>query len=586
MRTVVDPISFEVIKNGLDSIADEMAIVLMRSAYSPIVRDSLDYSTAICDHRGFMLAQGLTTPLHLGSFPDAMRHLVQEFGGRMRPGDVFTLNDPYGSGGMHLPDIYVIKPIFVEGRVEGYAATVAHHTDVGGISPGSNSIHSTEIYQEGLRIPLLKLYDEGRPNDTLFAVIEKNVRVPVKVLGDVRAQVAACRNGERALAGLVAKYGAPTFRTYLDEVLNYAERLMRAEISALPDGVYEFTDFIDGLGEEPEPITFHVKVTVNGDCIIVDWGGSSPQVPGGLNSPIPFTRSATYLAVRCIVDPAIPNSEGYMRPIEVIAPPGTIMNPVLPAPCAARGITGYRMFDTLLGALSQAVPDRIPAACEGGASIPSIGGYQNGQPFVYVETILGTWGGRPNRDGAEGMSHPGANQSNQPIELIEAELPLRVQRYGLVQDSGGPGKHRGGLALVREYRVVAEEASFTIRSDRRTHLPYGLQGGKPGTPSSNILNPGPSQILLPPLPMRSMPLKRGDVFCHTLAGGGGYGDPLERDPHMVLEDVLDEKVTLEFVRREYGVVIEPTTMTVDVDATHHLRGLINARRSAGRRPAP
>jgi N-methylhydantoinase B len=508
----LDPITFEVIKNALDSIADEMAIVLMRSAYSPIVRDSLDYSTAICDYQGRMVAQGLTTPLHLGSFPDAMSHLIKEYSGRIRPGDIFTLNDPYGSGGMHLPDIYVIKPIFWNGAVEGYAATLAHHTDVGGLSPGSNSIHSTEIYQEGLCIPLMKLHDEGKPNETLFSIIEKNVRVPVKVMGDLRAQVAACNNGEKTFVNLLEKYSGPVLREYLDEILDYAERLMRAEIAALPDGTYEFTDYIDGLGESPKPIVFHVEVTVKADSIVVDWTGSSRQVKGGLNSPIPYTRSASYLAVRCVVDSAIPNSEGYMRPIQVIAPPGTITNPTSPAPCAARGIAGFRMFDTLLGALSLAVPKRVPAAGEGGASIPSIGGYQDGELFVYVETILGTWGGRPNQDGTDGVSHPGANQSNQPIELIEAELPLRVQRYGLVQDSGGPGKYRGGLSLVREYRLLADEAVLTVRSDRRIHLPYGLQGGRPGTPSWSVLNAGPDQLVLPALPMQAIPLKKGDVF--------------------------------------------------------------------------
>jgi N-methylhydantoinase B len=575
-----DPITFEVIKNALDSIADEMAIVLMRSAYSPIVRDSLDYSTAVCNRDGVMVAQGLTTPLHLGSFPDAMRHLVTRYGGRMRPGDVFALNDPYGAGGIHLPDIYVIKPIFCGEAVEGYAATVAHHTDVGGISPGSNSIHSTEIYQEGLRIPLLKLYDAGEPNETLFSLIERNVRVPVKVLGDVRAQVAACGNGERTFGDLLTKYGAPVLQDYLEEVVNFAERRMRAEIGALPDGVYEFTDFIDGLGDDPDPIVFHVRVTIAGETISVDWAGTSPQVKGGINSPLPFTRSATYLAIRSLVDPAIPNSEGYMKPIRVSAPPGTIVNPLLPGPCAARGITGYRMFDTMLGALSQAIPDRVPSAGEGGASLPSIGGYENGKPFVHVETILGTWGARPSRDGYEGISHPGANQSNQPIELIEAELPLRVRRYGLVKDSGGAGRYRGGLALIREYQILAEEASFTIRSDRQIHLPYGLHGGWPGTPSRNVVNPGPGERVLPPLPMQALSLKRGDVFCHTLPGGGGFGDPLERDPHMVLEDVLDEKLSADYARRVYGVVIDLDRMRIDPDGTGRLRKEMAASRGA------
>jgi N-methylhydantoinase B len=571
MKHTIDPITFEVIKNALDSIADQMAIVLIRSAYSAIVRDTVDFSTAFCDRKGRMLAQGLTTPLHLGSFPDAMRHLVQEYGGRMKPGDIFTLNDPYGAGGMHLPDIYAIKPIFFEGQVEGFAATLAHHTDVGGISPGSNSIHSTEIYQEGIRIPLLKLYDRGQPNETLFSLIRKNVRVPVKVLGDIRAQVAACYTAEKAFLELLQKHGPATLRLYMEEMLDYAERLMRAEIEALPDSVYEFTDFIDGLGKDPEPIRFHVQLTIEGDTITVDWTGSSAQVQGGINSPIPFTRSATYLAVRSMIARDLPNSEGYMRPIQVLAPLGSIMNPREPAACGARGITGFRMIDTVLGALAQAVPERVPAAGEGGASLPSIGGYQDGKPFVYVETILGTWGGRPHRDGSEGVSNLGANQSNQPIELIEAELPLEVQQYGLLPDTGGAGQYRGGLSLMREYRLLAEQAVLTVRSDRRKHTPYGLQGGKPGTPSWNIVNPGPNQRILPTLPMEAVQLKQGDVFRHILAGGGGYGDPLKREPRMVLEDVLNDKVTLAYARREYGVVIDPDSRTLDLEATKRLR---------------
>jgi N-methylhydantoinase B len=573
----VDPITFEVLKSAFDSIADQMAITLMRSAYSAIVRDSVDYSTGFCDSQGRLLAQGLTTPLHLGSFPAAMRRLVAERAGRMQPGDVFAFNDPYGAEGVHLPDIYVIKPIFHAGVVEGFATTLAHHTDVGGIAPGSNSIHSTEIYQEGLRIPLLKLYDRGEPNETMFRIIEQNVRVPVKVLGDLRAQVAACLAAEKAYLPMVEKYGPATLRRYHDELLDDAERRMRAAIATVPDGVYAFTDRIDGLGEEPEPLVFRVTVTVRGDEMDVDWTGSSPQVKAGINSPMPFTRSAAYVAIRCAIAPHLPNSEGYMRPIRVSAPVGTIMNPVLPGACAARGITGYRMIDAILGALSEAVPEQVPAAGEGGSSLPSVGGYQDGKAFVHVETILGAWGGRPTADGEEGVPNPGANQSNQPIELIEAELPLEATQYALLPDSGGPGRFRGGLGLVREYRLLADEAVWTMRSDRRAHRPYGVQGGKPGASSWNILNPGPGQRVLPTLPMESVALKRGDVMHMTLAGGGGYGSPLERDPASVLEDYLDEKITLDHAGREYGVVIDPEALRVDEPATAALRRRMGQR---------
>ncbi|HEY3080605.1 MAG TPA: hydantoinase B/oxoprolinase family protein [Chloroflexota bacterium] len=553
-----DPVTFEVIANALDSIADQMAITLMRSAYSPIVRDSLDYSTAVFDRAGRMLAQGLTTPLHLGSFPDAMRHLIATHGGRMKPGDVFSFNEPYGHGGMHLPDIYAIRPLFWEGRVEGYAAALAHHTDVGGLTPGSNSIHSTEIFQEGLRIPLLKLYDGGEPNETLFAILRQNVRVPDKVIGDLRAQVAACLAAERGYAELLAGYGPEQLHDYFEALLDHAEARMRGAIAAVPDGTYRFEDYIDGLGDEPKPIVLRVAVTVAGDRVIVDWTGSNEQVKAGINAPVPFTRSATYLVLRSVVGRGLGmNNEGYMRPIEVVAPPGTIVNPLEPAACATRGIVGYRMADCLLGALAQAVPDRVPAANEGGATLPSIGGRHQGRPFIYVETVLGAWGGRPDRDGLEGVANLCANQSNQPIELVEAENPLEVTRYELRPDSGGPGRFRGGLGLTREYRLLADEADLTVRSDRRDHPPYGLQGGRTGAPSANYLN----GQLLPTLPMRAIPLKKGDLFRHDMAGGGGFGDPLERDPARVREDVLDGKVSVEAARRDYGVRVDPASLT-------------------------
>ncbi len=581
MTRSIDPVTFEVVKNALDSIADEMALVIMRSAHSAICRDSLDYSTAVCDGQGRMVAQGLLTALHLGSFPFAMQILIEQYGENMRPGDIFAVNDPYGGGGMHLPDIYLTMPIFHEGTVEGYATTLVHHTDVGGITPGGTAVHATEIYQEGLRIPLLKLHDGGRPSEMLLTIIEKNVRVPKKVLGDLRAQVAACHAGGKAFVELLERYGAPVLRDYLDEMHDYAERVMRDEIRSLPDGAYDFTDYIDGFGHTPEPVVFQVKMTVDGDDITADWTGTSPQVKAAINAPGPFIYSATYLALRCMVRAAIPNAEGYMRPIKVIAPPGSIVNPHLPAAANARGITGFRAADTVLGALAKAVPERVPAAGEGGAANPSIGGRHNGEPFVFTESFLGSWGGRPDRDGVDGLANLAANQSNQPIEFIESDNPIEVVRYGLVKDSGGPGKYRGGMAITREWRLLADEAVFTIRSDRRRHQPYGLAGGKSGTPSFNILNPGADQQVLPVLPRESTDLRKGDSVCHTLPGAGGYGDPLERDPAMVLEDVLDDKFGLDYVKREFGVVIDAGTMTVNESATRRLR---KRKAAAGRRP--
>jgi len=565
----MNPFLLEIVKNALETIADELALIVMRTAYSSIVRDAMDFSTAICDRQGRTLAQGLTTPLHLGSFFAAMQNLlaVAARGGGAKAGDVYIFNDPYLAAGQHLPDIYIVKPIFIGGELEGWATTVAHHNDVGGIVPGSNAIGSTEIYQEGLRLPVLKLADAGRENSALWDVIAANVRVPDKVIGDLRAQIAACHVGEREFGALFVRYGSPLLREAFTAVHDYAERLTRAEIGEIPDGVYRFENHIDGFGEDPEPIPFRVALTVKGDRAIVDWTGTSPQVPAGINSPVPFTYAAVYTALRSVLSSDIPNAQGFTRPIEVVAPLGTIANPRPPAACGARGITGFRMIDCLMGALAQAVPERVPADGSGGSTLPSIGGLHNGRAFVNVETLMGTWGAAPTHDGQEGVAHLGANQSNVPIEMIEAEYPIRIEQYGLVADSGGPGKYRGGLSMVREYRLLADEAVLSVRSDKRRFPPFGLHGGRPGAPSMNIVN---GKTVLPTLMMKPYPLKKGDVFRHQLAGGGGYGDPYQRELELVQRDAMQGRVTLAHAREVYGVVLN-ADFSVDARASAALR---------------
>jgi len=581
MRTDFDPITFEVVKSGLDSIADQMALVLMRSAYSPIVRDSLDYSTAVFDRDGRMVAQGLMTALHMGSFPIAMRNLIATYGGRMKPGDMYLFNDPYGSGGMHLPDFYLIKPIFEGDQIEGYATALVHHTDVGGIAPGAIATHAVDIYQEGIRIPLLKLYDAGVLNDTLISILTTNVRVPKKVMGDLRAQISACHRGEHGFLELKRRYDPETFQRYLGLMQDVAESRMREAIAALPDGTYTFLDHIDGIGEDPAPIRFQLKVTIKGDEAVVDWTGTSPQVKAAINAPGPFVYSATYIGFRCLVQGSIPNAEGYMRPIKVIAPKGSIVNPDLPAAANARGITGFRVLDTVLGALAKAVPDRIPACGEGGAMNFGVGGVDKGGPYVFAETMMGAWGGRADRDGIDGASNLAANQTNQPIEILESENPLQITRYGFIPDSGGPGKHRGGLALAREYRLLADEGMMTFRTDRRAFPPYGINGGRSGTPSWNLLNPGrKSQRVLPVLPLEPYDMRKDDIFLHVLPGPGGNGSPLDRDPARVREDVLDEKITAAYARDVYGVALRGRDRKVDAKATAALRKRM-ARRKAG-----
>ncbi len=579
-RVATDPLTLEVIKNALSSVADEMALMVMRSAYSPVVRDTMDYSTALCDRHGQVIAQGLTLAVQLGTFPTAMRYVLDEYGDSAQPGDVYVTNDPYGYGGQHLPDIYVIKPIFIDGELEGWSATMAHHSDVGGITPGSVAVHASEIYQEGLRMPLLKLFDAGVENTTLFRVIEKNTRQPVAVLGDLRAQVAACRAGERGLTEIIRRYGADTVHSYTDELQRLGERLMRAEISALPDGEYRFVDWIDGVGADPEPLRIEVLVRIAGDELSIDFTGTAPQVDASINCPVGLVRAACYCAIKGIAERDIPNCEGYMRPIQIRTPEGTIVNPLPPAACGARGVIGYRVYDAIMGALAQGVPDRVIAAGEGGPTLISFGGYEDGHPFVLTEVIVGTWGARAGRDGLEGVSNPLANLSNQPVELVEADLPLEVVRYGLVPDSGGPGRFRGGLAYLREFRVLAERAVLTIRSDRRFHPPFGLFGGHPGAPSDNILVTADGTEHLPGMPMSAIPVRRGDVYCHVSAGGGGFGSPLERDPQAVLEDVLDGKVSADAARDLYGAVLSFDPPSVDEESTAALRRSLRASQDA------
>jgi N-methylhydantoinase B len=564
-----DPVTLEVIKNNLDSIADQIALVLMRSAYSPIVRDSLDYSTGVCDRHGRFVAQGLTTALHLGSFPFAMANLMERVGATMKPGDVYIFNDPYGSGGMHLPDIYLVKPVFIDGAVEGFATALVHHADVGGIAPGAMAVYATEIFQEGLRIPLLKLYDGGRLNETVTALIEANVRIPRQVLGDLRAQIAGVNRGEQAMLDLIRKYGVEEFRTYCQLLHEAAETGMRAVIRAIPDGVYDAEDFIDGLGEDPRPIRFRLRMTVSGDDVQLDWTGTSPQVRAAINAPGPFVHSGSYLAFRCLAGPELPNAQGYTLPIKVHAPSGTIVNPTLPAAANARGIVGFRVFDTVMQALGKAIPDRISAGGEGGAINFSVGGVMNGEHYVFGETTMGAWGGRPRLDGVDGAANLAANQSNQPIELIEAQNPLRIEQYGFLEDSGGPGQHRGGLAIVRQYTFLAPASTLTFRSDRRSHLPAGVGKGLAGTPNLNLLLKDGAERELPVLPMEGYEVAHGDGFFQIVPGAGGYGNPLERDPEAVTDDLRDGKITQDYAREVYGVVAR--NGIADLEQTRRLR---------------
>ena len=573
-----DPIGFELFKNTLLSIADEMALTILRTAYSGVLKDNMDYSTAFCDADGKTVAQGLTLPAHLSSFPDALAATIKRYGDRMRPGDIYALNDPF-EGGMHLPDVFILKPIFHEGERVAFAATICHQTDMGGRVAGSNASDSTEIFQEGLRIPPVKMYDAGEPNETLFRLIEKNVRMPVRVFGDMRAQLAACHIAEEAFLRLVARHGLKYVVTTMQEVVDYTERVTRAALVDLPDGRWSFTDYIDDDGIEfGKPIPLTVTITKRGDHMVCDWTGTSPQVKGAINNTYSFTRAATYTALKSVLPGEILCNAGFYRPIEVIAPAGTIANAVPPAACAARGLTGFRMLDTVFGALAQMLPDRVIAASEGGNTGVSIGGYYaDRSPFIFVEFICSAWGGRPWADGLDGNANLFANMSLPSAEVTETEQPLEILCSELIQDVGGPGRHRGGLSIRRAYRLLEDEAILQVRADRRTFRPYGLYGGSPGKPSRNLLTSGGQERELT-AKVTMTPMRKGDVFVHEQPGPGGWGDPLERDPARVGRDVANELVSLESARDDYGVVLDPATLAVDEAATARRRTELRAAR--------
>jgi N-methylhydantoinase B len=571
-----DPITFEVLRNGLDAIADEMAYTIVRSARSTMIKDCMDYSASLCTAGGELIAQAVNIPVMMCSTPDALLPTIAKFKGDLAPGDCLILSDPY-EGGSHLPDIFMFMPIFHKDRLVAFSSTCAHHVDVGGMAPGSASSEATEIFQEGLRIPILKLYERSRPNKAIYELILRNVRFPSMLQGDLEAQRSACLIGERQVQRMIERYGVDTVVNGMQALLDYSERLCREEIAKMPDGTYEFVDYIDEDGMDPDPIPIRLKLTISGDRVTADFSESAPQVRGSLNCSLSVTKASTFTAVKCFCRTPFPPNSGFFRPIEVIAPEGTVVNVAFPGATFMRGLTIYRINNVLFGALAKAMPERAIAADEGGTSIVLMEGEDhNRERFIYMETISGAWGGRANLDGIDTASNITGLQSNTPAEVLETEYPIELVQYGYVQDSGGAGRFRGGLGLVREYRYVAERGTLQMRADRVKFAPYGIYGGKPGGRCKNVYDPYGSNVTLESK-VKNRSLRAGDVVRHVMAGAGGYGWPFERDIELVVRDVLDEKVSLAAARNEYGVVIDAKTLQADLPASRRLRAEMRAK---------
>lgn len=558
----VDITTVEVIKGALIYAAEEMGIALKKSAYSPNIKERMDHSCAIFNHRRELIAQAEHIPVHLGSMALAVRVGLETYGGELEPGDMLLLNDPYISG-THLPDLTLIAPVFSEGEVVAYAANKAHHTDVGGKTPGSLAADSTELYQEGLIIPPVKLVRRGVIEPDIQALIRSNVRTPEVQMGDVRAQIAANNTGARRVAELVEQYGVDTLHEAMDQTMDYSERRMRDEISAMPDGVYSALDYMEDILPGGGDVEIAVTVTKRGDEITFDYSGTSGQVERPVNAPLGVTVAGIYFTLISVTDPSIPVNDGCFRPITLRVPLGCMMNPVRPAPVAGGNVeTSQRNVDVLMKAFSQILPGKVPAAGQGTMNNITIGGVlPDGQPWTFYETIGGGSGGRPTGDGVDGVHVNMTNTMNTPIEALEAYLPLRFRAYSLRTDSGGPGKHRGGCGIERTWVLTSDKAVLSVMGERHKIPPWGLQGGKPGATGIYILRRASGEEDV--LPSKcTVEIRRGDTLMILTPGGGGFGDPLMRPVEKVVADVANGLVSHESAEADYGVVVDPETYEV------------------------
>ncbi len=540
----VDPVLLEIVSHALVSAAEEMSITVWRTSRSTTVRELLDYSTAVFDGEGRNVAQAARMPVHLNSMELCLQQIIAHHLplDRWHEGDVVVTNDPY-CGGQHLPDFLAFKPVFVDGRRIAITCVLIHHVDVGGGAAGGYNAHAVEIFQEGLRLPPVKIVRRDEMMDDLFATILQNVREPETFRGDFLSQVAALEVGARAIRALAGRYSVDTLSSVGAALLDHSERAMRAALTALPDGVYEAEDFVDGDGIDEGQKRIAVTLTISGDTVAIDFAGSSPQARGPINATMATTKSAVYYAVIAASGIEATANSGCYRPIAVTAPQGSLVNAGFPAPVSMRMLTGHRIATAVLKAFAGAVPDRIPASYYGVTFNHAVNiRHADGRRQVYFDAEIGGWGGHPEADGPSGLSAGFHNGQNTPIEMIEAIFPLRFERYAFLPDSGGAGRMRGGLGLVREWRFIAEHGLLNASFDAFASQPYGLGGGEPGRGGRLSVIRGADIIALKAKTI-GFPLRSGDIVRMETPGGGGYGDPAMRDRAAILADRADGYVS-------------------------------------------
>jgi N-methylhydantoinase B len=587
----IDPITASVIQGALENIAIEMGYKLMRMSYSSIIRESEDFGAALIDMQNRQLAEAKqSTPLQSGPIPGyirGLRRLLAERGETIEPGDVFMHNDPY-SGATHGPDVAFVVPAFHRGELTGFAVTTAHHLDIGAHTPGSGGIvDAIDCYAEGLRFQAIKVYEAGKRNQQVWNMLRTNIRLPDLVLGDMDAQIAAARIGAQRYVELIGLHGLPTIVAASEEMFDSSERKMRSAIRALPDGDYSATAMLDGYLDDSNPVRkdLPIKVTIQkrGDAVTVDLTGTAPQVSDRpINMPLEGTVDcAIWLSIRSVLlDTAvhgwIPQNSGLVRPIEIVAPPGTLANPIFPAPVIARFCTGIELSNAVVQALAQVVPRQVCGGCGNGGGL-ILTGQQGNNFWVQVELFSGSYGGRYGSDGMDSVDVLYANTRNNPIEDIESHVPLRIDRYELRENAAAPGRWRGGVGSIREVTFLADGA-ISVESEGHKYPPKGLFGGSDGTPSQLVWTKAEGEVVQLPSKLPYHHFARDDRITAIRACGGAYGSPLERDPADVLDDVIDEYITRDKALADYGVMITDR-FEVDSQATDRERQARAARRN-------
>jgi N-methylhydantoinase B len=574
-----DPITLEVIRNRLIAASRDIRRTIERAAYSPILYEVVDFSCGVLDGDGNLIAETPGLPIFLANLDYAVESTYSTIGReKLKPGDVILCNDPYNGGGTHCPDLTVLCPAFYEGEIRGWGAFRGHTVDMGGIYPGGWYSNTVEVFQEGFRLPPVKLMVEGKPNEDVLRLLRANTRVPDPVLGDVRAMIAGVRKASERFIEIVEAYGLEVTLACIREILDQGERMARVAIRQIPNGRYSAEALMDGDGNDDEPLDekvwIRLAITVEDEEMTMDFTGTDKQCRGPMNVPRPSTISSARYGFKIVTTPQLPSNEGFFRPLKVIIPEGSLLNPRFPAACAMWPAPTTTIPDLILKALAPAMPDRIRAGHFGDSMANFIYGTdpRTGKYYVCAEGDAGGYGGKPNEDGEHALfSMDLGDTYNVPVEVAEVRYPWRVDRFELRQGSGGPGRFRGGLGVIRDYRIIGHDAGLTVTTDRVKYTPpWGLFGGKDGTPSITVVHrkDGKEERWRK---ISNLPLHENEVVSFQTGGGGGYGPPLEREPGLVLEDVIDGYVSLAQAKESYGVVIDKKEMEVDRAATQALR---------------